>query len=156
MKKGIIITSTIALVLIITICLFVFKKDDDVTKINLSKEYYNNGEFIKSSYEEVEKLLDNKKSFLVYTYNNFCSFEVPCEEIFKVPLSKYKIDIIDLPIKEFRKTRLFNTVKFAPSVVIIKNGEILAYLDADSDDDFSKYQDTDEFEKWLIKYVNVE
>ena len=155
MKKKLLLPISIILVVIIILLVLLFKKNDDVTKIDLSLEYYNSGQFIKSTSEEVEKLLDEKKSFLVYTYNNFCSFEVPCEEIFKVPLSKYNIDIIDLPIKEFRKTRLFNTVKFAPSVVIINKGEILAYLDADSDDDYNKYQNTEEFEEWLLNYVNI-
>ena len=37
--------------------------------------------------------------------------------------------------------------------MIIKNNEIVAYLDANSDEDLNRYQDLEEFESWLDNYI---
>ena len=52
-----------------------------------------------------------------------------------------------------KKTYLYKKVKYAPSVIIVKKQKIIAYLDAEKDEDMDKYQDEKEFEKWLKKYI---
>ena len=37
--------------------------------------------------------------------------------------------------------------------VIIKNGKIVTYLDANKKEDLDRYQDTSSFESWLDKYI---
>ena len=148
-----------ALVIILTCCIVFFNKKDDkkeekIEKFYLSEKYYNQGEFITIDSEQLKEL--NKESFIVYTYNNFCIFTTPCDEIFKVVMDKYKIDIVSVPFSELKKTDYYKTVKLAPSILIIKDGEIVTYLKADSDEDFKKYQDSKEFEKWLDKYIYLE
>ena len=52
-----------------------------------------------------------------------------------------------------KKTFISDTVKFAPSVVIINNGKIITYLDAESDADYEIYQDETKFDNWLNNYI---
>ena len=56
-------------------------------KIYLNNKYYNEGKFIKDYNIE-----DN---FILYTYNNYCTFEKPCEETFQKFMDKYKIGTIN-------------------------------------------------------------
>ena len=48
----------------------------------------------------------------------------------------------------------YDKVLYAPSLIIIKKGEIIDYLDANSDEDLDKYQDVKKLELWLDNYIN--
>ena len=135
--------------LILIILLIGCKK---IEKIYLNDKYYNEGKFI-----EV-KNIDNLKeeTYILYTYNNYCTFNKPCEEIFKEYMGKYKIDFVSIPFEYFKTTALYNKIKYGPSIIIIKEGKIIAYLDPNKDIDKEKYQDTKAFEEWINKYIYVE
>lgn len=139
---------------IIIICLFLSACTNS-SKFSIEKEYYKENKFIDVTSEDIKELKENKKSFIVFTYNNYCMLEIPCDEIFKKVMNKYNISILYLPYEEMKNTFIYNEVKLAPSVILIKEGEIVAYLDAESDKDLLKYQDTEEFEKWLTSYINT-
>ena len=139
---------------IIIICLFLSACTNS-SKFSIEKEYYKESKFIDVSSEDIKELKENKKSFIVFTYNNYCMLEIPCDEIFKKVMNKYNISILYLPYEEMKKTFIYNEVKLAPSVILIKEGKIVAYLDAESNEDLLKYQDTEEFEKWLTSYINT-
>ena len=101
------------------------------------------------------KLCLFSKSFIVFAYNNYCLLETPCDEIFKKIMDKYNISFLYLPYEEMKKTFIYDDVKLAPSVILIKEGKIVTYLNTESNDDLPKYQDADEFEKWLTSYINT-
>lgn len=139
---------------IIIICLFLSACTNS-SKFSIEKEYYKESKFIDVTSEDIKELKENKKSFIVFTYNNYCMLEIPCDEIFKKVMNKYNISFLYLPYEEMKNTFIYNEVKLAPSVILIKEGKIVAYLDAESNEDLLKYQDTEEFEKWLTSYINT-
>ena len=139
---------------IIIICLFLSACTNS-SKFSIEKEYYKESKFIDVSSEDIKELKENKKSFIVFTYNNYCMLEIPCDEIFKKVMNKYNISFLYLSYEEMKNTFIYDEVKLAPSVILIKEGKIVAYLDAESDKDLLKYQDTEEFEKWLTSYINT-
>jgi hypothetical protein len=138
------------LILLIVIFLLVGCTNDK--EVLLTDKYYNKGEFISVSANE---RADNE-TFILYTYNNFCALPIHCETIFKKVLEDYKIDALSIPFDEFKNTSYYKEVKYAPSVMIIKNGNIISYLDANSDKDLEKYQNTTKFEEWLKEYIYLE
>ncbi len=120
-------------------------------KVRLTEKYYNEGKFITiNSLENLEQ-----ETYILYTYNNYCSFEIPCDKIFKEYMEKHKIDFLSMPFKEFKNTKLYGKVKYAPSVIIVKEGKVIAYLNANKDQDLNKYQDVHEFENWINKYIET-
>lgn len=139
---------------IIIICLFLSACTNS-SKFSIEKEYYKESKFIDVTSEDIKELKENKKSFIVFTYNNYCMLEIPCDEIFKKVMNKYNISFLYLSYEEMKNTFIYDEVKLAPSVILIKEGKIVAYLDAESDKDLLKYQDTEEFEKWLTSYINT-
>lgn len=145
----------ILLILIISICLTGCTKkinqNDDIKRIYLSDKYYNKGEFIKIKTSDIEEL--SEYTYILFTYNNYCTLPISCEDIFQEFMKTYKIDFISIPFSEYKESIFYDKVKYAPSILIIKNNEIIAYLDANSDSDLEKYQDVLEFSKWLDKYV---
>ena len=150
MNKKIIIIIIVITILIVVPAIILNLKHE---KFYINDKYYNNGEFIKITSNDLNNLINSKDSFLLYTYNDYCSLKIPCDDIFKNVMNKYKIDMYSIRYEEFEKTDYINKVKYAPSVLIIKNGKIITYLDANKKEDLDRYQDTSSFESWLDKYI---
>ncbi len=142
-------------VLILT-CLLLFGCSKKIEKFYLNEKYYGSSEFISINDDELENLLKNKESFVIFTYNNYCSLPISCESVFKSFMEENNISFIYITYEEFKNTSLHDTVSFAPSVIIIKNGNIVSYLDAENNDDLEKYQDLSVFSDWINKYIYIE
>ena len=128
------------------------KQSDEVKRLYLSDKYYNNGEFINVS--DLSKL--DQDTYVLFTYNNFCNFEISCDKIFESFMKKYKIDFLKIPFNNFKDTIFYETVKYAPSILIVSDNKIVGYLDANDDMDLDKYQDEKSFEMWMDKYIYFE
>ncbi len=123
--------------------------------ISIEDKYYNNNSFIESTSTEIDNYLNNKESFILYTYNNYCTMKIPCETIFQSFMDNNNISIVSIPFAEFKNTKLSKKIKYAPTVIIINKGKILTSLDADSDKDLPKYQDVEEFTNWIKEYIVI-
>ena len=132
-------------------CTKVVEPEDN--KLYLETKYYNEGNYIDVSSEEVNNI--ENETYLLFAYNNFCAFSVPCDNVFKNVMTKYNIDVLQIPFDDFKNTYLYETVKYAPSVIVVSNKKVIAYLDANKDEDISKYEDTNSFEEWLDNYINL-
>ena len=93
---------------------------------------------------------------MVFTFNPYCQFQKPCDEVFEQFMQDNNISIYNIPFAEFKETELYNKVKYAPSVILINKGKIVAYLDANSNDDLDKYQEVDAFKEWVERDVYLE
>lgn len=152
MKKKILIGILILVLIITLVILFVPKN----SKFYLDEEYYNTEEeFITIESDKLKELVDNKSSFVVFTYLPYCTFSVPCDVIFKTFLTNNKMSFYSIPYDELDSVKEFKKIKYAPSVIIVKEGKIVKYLDANSDEDLSKYQDVKEFTSWIKKYIKI-
>lgn len=138
------------MVLLLTGCDNKINQNDGKDRIYLDDIYYNNGEQIKVDSDHINNL---EGTYILFTYNNYCTFKISCDMIFETFMDKYDIDFLSIPFEDFKNTKYYETVKFAPSILIISNGEIIKYLDANSDEDLIRYQDVEAFEKWLDNYV---
>ena len=122
-----------------------------IDKFYLEDKYYNIGDYINVNSDEIEQIKND--SMIIYTYNNFCNLPIHCETIFKEFMIENKIDFISIPYDEFKNTSFGKEIAYAPSVLIVNHGKIVDYLEADSDDDYDKYQKVDVFKEWLEEYV---
>jgi len=149
-KKGMLIIAFILIIIIGgTIVYFCLNQK---SKFYLTEKYYTEeGKFIEVTKEELEAI--KEENYILYTYNNFCRFPIPCDSIFEEFMETYHISFLSLPFTEFKSTSFYPTVKYAPSIIIIKNKKVIAYLDADSDEDMDKYQDVEKLKEWLEEYV---
>lgn len=125
---------------------------ENFEKFYLSDKYYNNGEYISIKSDSISK----NDNFVLFTYNNYCSLSIPCEDIFEEFMEKYKIDFLSIPFDDFKNTYLYKSVKYGPSIIIVKKGKVVAYLDANKDSDTIKYQDVDKFKEWISNYIYLE
>lgn len=130
---------------LITLCSCQKKQE----KFYLNENYYN-----VSGLKEITKddILEND-NFILFTYNNYCSLAIPCEDIFKEFSENNNIQILAIPFDEFKNTKYYENVKYGPSVLIIKDGNLVAYLNAEKNSDIKKYQDVNEFTDWIKNYI---
>ncbi len=129
------------------------EREDNSGKFYLDNKYYKDGKYIKVESSDIKK--DNS-SYVLFTYNSFCTLAVPCEDVFEDFMKENKISFLSIPFDEFKDTYLYDVVKYAPSIVVVHKGEVVAYLNANNDDDLSKYQDTLEFKNWLSEFIYLE
>lgn len=121
-------------------------------RFRLDDEYYTSSEDISIDKDEYEKLIADKKSFVVMIDKPGC---VTTEAMRKDMASS-----TDLQFKYYRimwkyvkDSSLHEYVKFAPSVAIVHKGEVVAWLSADSDEDSKYFNDTNALKEWLEKYI---
>ena len=139
-KKIIVLLSV---TLLITGC-FLNKKDDE--KFYLNSKYYNEGKLIETTFIP-------KENYILYLYNDSCVFSEECKVIFLDFAKKNKIDMLAIDYQNFKNTEFYKKVKYAPSLILVKEGKIVAYLDAESDDDLDKYKDEKKLEEWITKFI---
>lgn len=150
-KKSIIIVIVIIIsIIILTFFGYICKKE----KFYLEDNYYNY-DIKKVSYSDINKLEKEKKSFILLTYNPYCSLKIPCDKFFEEYAKNKNITILTIPFDKFKRTEYYKTVKYALSVIIINKGRIITYLDAEKDNDIKLYQDTNKFGNWIEKYIKL-
>lgn len=152
-KSKLLVSSIISIIGLIIIAFAISNSESNNKTFYLEDKYYNNGEKIELDENSIKDISD--ESYLLFTYNTFCGMAKPCEEIFDAVLKRNNLDYIAISFDKFKKTDYYETVKYAPSFIIIKKGKIVAYLDAEKDEDLDYYQDEDMFEKWLGNYINL-
>ena len=142
---------------------FVSLKDEQ-TMIDSEEDFYKFNEKIDALSIEygnkINQMLDNKESFVIELSNDDFCFSGVLDE---VNLSNNMGKISDennlyyykIGLKVFKKSRLYETVKYGPSIIIVYKGDILAYTDAESDENLKYSTSKEEFYKWFTSYVNV-
>lgn len=150
--KKIVIGIIISIIILCTIGLLINKNHSN-KKVYLTKKYYENKEqaFLQVDEQEIKKLKD--ETFILYTFNSFCKFPIPCDSIFEQFMKDNNITIVSIPYDKYKLTDYVKKVKYAPSILIINKNKVIAYLDADKDEDANKYQDIKEFTNWVKEYI---
>ena len=153
MNKKIIPIILLLIILCIVGVFYFIKPKENIQKIYLTEKYYveDKGEFIKIEKTQLEELVN--ETYILYTYNDYCKFPIPCDSIFEELMETYHINFLSIPFVDFRETSFYPEVKYAPSIIIVQEGKTIDYLDANSDDDIEKYQNVKELKKWLEQYI---
>ena len=124
-------------------------------KIKLEDKYYEKSEYIDLDYSKVDDLIKSKESFVLFIYQPMCTMSSSFEELLDEYMEIRKISIYKMSFTDMKKTELKDTVRFYPSFIIFKDGEVVDFLDADSDEDTKKYKELDAFKEWFESYVEV-
>lgn len=120
-------------------------------KATLSSEYINNSGIKEISKEDYQKLVEDKKSLILLSHLPDCQAKIM--QYTKDYAAEYNIVINDINWSTFREIAKDSEVKYAPTVIIVSEGRIVAHLRSDSDADTAKYNDYNEFKNWLNSLV---
>lgn len=125
------------------------------SKFYLNDEYYNAGKLVDIDSKELTNILKSNDSFILFTYNPYCNFKVSCENVVENFSKNNNITIFKIPFEEFKSTKLYNTIKYAPSIILINKGKIETYLDPNKDEDSIKYQEEKALKDYIEMYVDT-
>lgn len=141
---------------------------DSLKPINgyIPKENSANNEFIEqstkminlTSVDELYKLIDNNKTFLLYIYLPGCT---SCAEFKPIVEDFIEINDVDVYQINFQLTKdekniISATIDYTPSMFIFRNGELVSYLDASADKDYETYKTCENLSKWIAEHIDVD
>lgn len=154
MKKKVLVITTIIVVIIVVavtgICIFNKKN-----KFYLNDKYYANPIAIENDLDDVEKLIKNKESFLLFIYQPLCTTSYGLSQILNKYSREKGITYYTIAYSKIKDSDTFNYIKYYPSFVIFHKGKMVDFLDAESDEDTEKFKDEKVFSEWLESYVKI-
>lgn len=124
----------------------------DVT-FKLDDKYYQKGTYLDITSSEFNKLIDNKESFAVFIYQPLCNTSYEFSLLLDEFINKYNISLYKIEYSDIKDTEMAKYIKYYPSLVIYYQGEVVSYLDTNSDKDINYYKDINAFEDWFSKYI---
>ena len=119
----------------------------------LEDKYYNQEVSIEISNLELENKIKNKESFALFIHQPACSKSYEFNKIQSLYQQNNNISFNKILFEDLQKTKLSKEIKYFPSFAIFNNGELVDFLDAESNDDILKYKEYDEFSNWFNSYV---
>ena len=153
-RKHIIIASiSLSLFFVAAIALALIIPSLSGKQFRLDDEYYGESEAIYIEKDKYEQLIRDKKSFVVMVDKPGC---VKTSEM-RVSLSGFPEDMqfkyYHLYWDDAKETSLHEKVKYTPSVALIRNGEVVDWLDADAKEDEPLYNDPEALQNWIREYI---
>ena len=119
----------------------------------LEDKYYNEEVSIEISNLELENKIKNKESFALFIHQPSCSKSYEFNKIQSLYQQNNNVSFNKILFEDLQKTKLSKEIKYFPSFAIFNNGELVDFLDAESNDDILKYKEYDEFSNWFNSYV---
>lgn len=129
------------------------KKED---KFYLEDKYYGIFELEDVNGSTINELEDNEESFAVFVYMASCTSCADFDKVLESFLEENPVKFYKVSLLNIKGTKMEENIRFSPSVVIYHKGEVVAYLNAISDDDMEYYKTPEGFKKWFTKYVYLE
>lgn len=152
MKKTLLILLT-SLLLLSIVTFLLLKRSPKEQTFYLNDDYYGNSSLIELDSEKLKTLEEDKTSFAIFVYQPFCATSYDFNDNIIEFLDTYKISFYKILFSDIKDTNIADYVKYCPSAVIYHNGQIVAYLDANSGKDAPYYESVDGFKKWFTEYV---
>lgn len=115
--------------------------------------YSNNNEIKEITKEEFEKLEEDKKNIAIFVYLPGCTSCAQFNEVLTEFSKNNNVSFYKVKIGDVKDTSIDDAIEYAPSLLLYKEGKVVDYLDALSDDDKPALTTEDGLTKWLEKYV---
>lgn len=154
MKKQIIIGFTILFIIVLIIG-FLFFRNNNLKPFFLEDKYYGDNAVNEIGIDEINKLIDNKDSFVVFVYQPMCIASSDFESVLNDFFLSKKISIYKIAFSDIKDTKIGEKIKYYPSFIIYNKGKIVDFLESDKDEDTVFYTSSEGFEKWFGKYVKL-
>lgn len=129
--------------------------DKKIESFYLEEQYYHNGSIMELNPDQFEDLVEKKESFAVFIYQPLCATSSSFEKVLNEFLQEYQIGFYKMSFSDMKETSLAKNIKYYPSFAIFYEGELVDFLDANSDDDTIYYESLDGFAQWFSKFVFV-
>ena len=139
--------------ILICFCLFLVgcERKVELNYFTLEDKYYDNSSFIELSVDDYDKLINDQESFALFVYQPMCVASSDFESILTKFSNTYKITFYKMPFKDMKE--LNKDIEYYPSMVIYNKGQVVDFLDANSDEDTDYFLSVEDFTSWFSHYV---
>ena len=144
MKKKVLLIILIILIVLSFLVTIILKQNNK--PFYLEDSYYGINNVTEINVDELNELINNKKSFAVFVYQPMCITSCDFEKVLDEFLEEEKISIYKIAFSDIRDTEIGKSVKFYPSFII---------LESNKDEDVNYYTSKEGFKKWFTKYVKL-
>lgn len=106
----------------------------------------------------INKLVEKKASFILTVANaDICISQVFNDvRLNALEFSKKNnIYVYDMELLVYKQTVFYKKYKYAPLVIIVNKGKVVAYTDPNKDRDKKLYKNYSDFEKWIKNYIVI-
>ena len=143
--------SAVLVVIVAIVCAFPLLAKP--ATFRLDEQYYGTAELTPISAEELQRLVYNKSSFAVFVSQPSCRTSADFEKILQSFVVAHPMQFYEIAFSDLKNLSFAEAVRFYPSFLIFKDGKLVDFLEADSDEDASAYTSLDGFETWCTKQV---
>lgn len=109
--------------------------------------------FMELTSDGYEGLIRDKKSFAVLIDQNGCTTADRLKGFLNDYMTENGVKIYKMMFENMKETSLHDFVKYYPSLAVVRDGVVVGYLKADSDEDASAYNNYDDFLNWTRRYL---
>lgn len=125
-------------------------------KFKIESYLYGASEVIDIQKEDYEKLINEKKSFIVMVDKPECYTTADMRARMANFPDDMQFKYYRIMWSQAKESSLHEKIKFVPSVAIVRNGIVVDFLDADSDEDTPKYNESQALQDWINNYIIFE
>lgn len=141
--------------IIIIISFIALLKPSKQKPFSLEDKYYKESIIDEINTKELDELIKNKESFVVFVYQPLCITSSNLENILNELEKETSLYIYKIPFSTIKETDLGHYVKYYPSFAIYEKGNLIDYLKSDKEDHKEYFKDLKEFKKWLTNYIKL-
>ena len=106
--------------------------------------------------EGLKKLIEQKETFALFVYLPACPSCAAVTPVVKEVADSDQIRFYEISLSQLSDdSEITKKVKYTPSVVIFKDGELAAFLDSSKDEDFEPFTKAEALSKWMGNYVEM-
>ena len=155
MKKKYVIITIIFVLLAMLIYLiknnFFYKASNFMFYIE--EKYYGKDEFNEINEKQLNNLIQNKESFVIFMHQPMCSKSYEFNKILVEFQKEEKISFYKIKFEEINKIKQLKKIKYYPSFAIFNNGVLIDFLDAESNEDLTKYKNKEDFSNLFYSHI---
>lgn len=150
-NKLFIIIPTVLIVAMAAVCAIIFTLQP--ASFRLDDRYYDDAALETISADDLQRLVDEKSSFAVFVSQPSCRTSADFEKILQSFIVEHPLHLYEIAFSDLKTLPVADEVRFYPSFLIFKNGKLVNFLEADSNDDASAYTSLDGFITWFTQQV---
>ena len=152
MKRNLFVLTIVLMT--VALLIVVFQKSGN-QKFYLEDKYYGNGNYEEIEASELDALIDDRESFVLFVYQPGCVNSANFEKVLDEFIDDEDILIKRIAFSDIKDTSIGDDIKYYPSFAIFNKGTMVDYLDAESSEDLNYYNSLSDFKDWFTSYVNL-
>ena len=121
-------------------------------KFYLDSEHYGKSAITEIDSTKLKEMEKNGNKNLVFVYLPGCSSCTEFKKVLTTFTDEYNLEVYSISIRDVEGTKA-ESIEYAPSLMIYKDGTVVDYLDSASNDDLPYFKSADKLKEWLEQYI---